>query len=371
VQAMIFGNLGEDSGTGVLFSRNPLTGAPQPYGEYLARAQGEEVVSGSRTPEPLAALAARLPAVHQALLKGARQLEEAHNDVQDIEFTIERGRLYFLQTRAAKRAPEAALALAVDFVREGRIDQAAALTRISAEQARSLLRPRLAAGAADGARVLAQGEGACPGIGVGTVVTDSDSAEAEAAKGHAVILVRPNTSPEDLHGMIVAKAVITAEGGSTSHAAVVSRALGLPCAVGCGPAVLALKAGETVTVDGAAGRVFEGALPVSLPDERHDPRLAIMIAWASAEAPLKVYRPGEEPPGEIVDLDGLPGGADPACLAAHLQGARAARGAVLCGDEGIAAAVRAGLLFVVTMPVLPALLAACAAARGEGPEHRS
>ena len=364
VQAMIFGNMSDDSGTGVLFSRNPLTGDPAPYGEYLPRAQGEDVVSGTRTPEPLSALARLMPAVHDELLRAARLLEQEERDVQDIEFTVERRKLYLLQARAAKRAPEAAVALAVDFVKEGRIDQITALGRVSADQVRSLLRPRLKQGEAERALVLARGEGACPGVGVGAVVGDADAAEAAAREGKAVVLVRPTTSPEDVHGMIAARAVVTAEGGSTSHAAVVSRALGLPCVVGCGSTALAALGGRTITVDGGAGQVFDGALAVVAPSERDDPRLSELARWATAASPLKVYARGEAPPSvRVADLDRLDGGEDAAKLATLVAGHDGARGHVLASDAGIAAALKAGLKFIEVSPVLPALLAAIAATK--------
>ncbi len=362
VQAMIFGNLSDDSGTGVLFSRNPLTGDPVPYGEYLARAQGEDVVSGTRTPEPLSALAKKHPAIHDELLRAARLLEDAERDVQDIEFTVERGKLYLLQSRAAKRAPEAAVALAVEFVREGRIDEVTALGRVNADQVRSILRPRLRQGEAARATVLARGEGACPGVGVGAVVNDADAAEAAAREGRAVVLVRPTTSPEDVHGMIAAKAIVTAEGGATCHAAVVSRALGLPCVVGCGPAVLGAFGDRTVTVDGGAGCVYDGALAVVEPEERDDPALMQLAAWAAPRAPFKVYEPSQAPAGaKIADLDHLPRGEEPEMMSRLVIGHDGAKGRALASDAGIAAAIRAGLEFIVISPVLPALLAACAA----------
>jgi pyruvate,orthophosphate dikinase len=372
VQAMIFGNLSDDSGTGVLFSRNPLTGDPVPYGEYLARAQGEDVVSGTRTPEPLSALARMLPAIHDELLRAARLLEDAERDVQDIEFTVERGKLYLLQSRAAKRAPEAAVALAVEFVKEGRIDEATALARVSADQVRSILRPRLKQGEAGRAAVLAQGEGACPGVGVGAVVGDADAAEAAAREGRAVVLVRPTTSPEDVHGMIAAKAIVTAEGGATCHAAVVSRSLGLPCVVGCGPAALGALVGRTVTVDGGVGCVYDGALAVVEPSERDDPMLVQLAAWAAPRAPLRVYLPGQGPSGaKLADLDHMEGGEEPNAIPGLVAGHDGARGRALASDAGVVAAVRAGLKFIVTSPVLPALLAACAAVSERAPIEES
>ena len=195
IQAMVFGNLGENSGTGVLFSRNPLTGAPEPYGEYLACAQGEDVVSGRRTPQGLDALASSLPEAHTALTHAARRLEELNRDVQDIEFSVQEGALYLLQTRTAARAPAAAIRIAVDLVNEGTISTDEALTRISADQVRALLMPRLDDGDAEAASVLAEGEGASPGIGIGAAELDADTAEARGAAGEDVVLVRPTTQP--------------------------------------------------------------------------------------------------------------------------------------------------------------------------------
>ncbi|HEY4411252.1 MAG TPA: pyruvate, phosphate dikinase, partial [Acidimicrobiia bacterium] len=226
VQAMVFGNLDDQSGTGVLFTRNPLTGERTPYGEYLPRGQGEDVVSGRHTPEPLSRLAELNASVHGELLRAAQTLEDTAADVQDIEFTVQKGVLYLLQTRSAKRAPEAAVRIAVEMVDEGLLTPAEALGRVSAEQVRMLLRPHLAPKAAKEADVLAQGEPACPGVGRGVCVTDPDEAHDRAAEGEEVVLVRESTSPDDVHGMIAAHAVVTETGGATSHAAVVSRGLG-------------------------------------------------------------------------------------------------------------------------------------------------
>ena len=362
VQAMVFGNTDERSGTGVLFSRNPLTGSRGPYGEYLARAQGEDVVSGSHTPLPLEALATALPAVHAELLRAANVLEQENGDMQDIEFTVERGSLFLLQSRAAKRSPAAAVQVAVDMVHEGRIGIDEALARISAEQVRLLLRPRLAVGVdVERAIVLARGEAASPGVGAGSVVGDADSAEALHAQGRSVILARPTTSPEDLHGMLVASAIVTERGGATSHAAVVGRQLGVPCVVGCGDDTVMRHVGTTVTVDGSGGRIFAGAMPVERPREDNDPALREVRKWALPRSPLRVYRCGELVPGGLVDLDTLDGGTDADALAALLSGARGAAGSVLDTDDGVRAAVEAGIEFIVVRDVLPALLAAIAA----------
>ena len=363
VQAMVFGNLDKRSGTGVLFTRNPLTGVPEPYGEYLARSQGEDVVSGQLTPQGLDALATSLPDAHAALIDAARRLEALNRDVQDIEFSVQEGALYLLQTRTAARAPAAAVRIAVDLVNEGTISTDEALARVSADQVRALLMPRLAEGAAETATLLAEGEGASPGIGIGRVALDADEAEARGAAGEDVVLVRPTTSPEDVHGMVAARAVVTATGGATSHAAVISRSLGVPCVVGCGEGVIAALDGRRVTVDGKAGQVLDGALPVTVPSETGDPLLREIAGWAGAVAPLTVYRFDDAPPEGALDLDRLPGGEDPERLPQLLKGVPGAKDGALASDAGVAAAVAAGLDFIVVRQALPALLAACAADR--------
>ena len=362
IQAMVFGNCDEGSGTGVLFSRNPLTGENKVYGEYLAKAQGEDVVSGSHTPEPLDRLSDLMPALHAQLLSAAATLENENGDVQDIEFTVERGTLYLLQSRAANRSPQAAVRIAVDKVatRQWCVEQA--LARVSAEQVRALLRPRLANDAdLSRARAIAQGEAASPGVGVGVVATSADEAEILAGQGQHVILVRPTTSPEDVHGMLVAEGVVTERGGSTSHAAVVSRQLGVPCVVGCGDGALSDLAGRTVTVDGSRGKVYLGAWRVEHPDEDGDPDLMQLRAWAAARSPIRVLRVGHELPAGATDLDALAGGDDVANIRELLRGARGAAGSVLNTDEGVRAALDAGVEFIVVRRELPALLAVCAA----------
>lgn len=256
VQAMVFGNLDANSGTGVLFSRNPNTGERPVFGEWLIGGQGEDVVSGRTTPRPLDDLAATLPEVHRELLAAAELLERDGRDIQDIEFTVESGRLWLLQSRPAKRSARAAVRAAVGMVDEGLIDANEALRRVSADQLRTVLRP--ASGDDTGLTPLARGESACPGLATGVVVTDPDEAETRSATGEHVILVRPTTSPDDLHGMIAAQAIVTELGGATSHAALVSRELARPCVVGCGPGVVEALAGRLVTVDGGAGTVWPG-----------------------------------------------------------------------------------------------------------------
>ncbi len=357
VQLMVFGNLDDQSGTGVLFSRNPLDGAPAPYGEYLRRAQGEDVVSGKRTPESLDDLHAQSPRLHAQLLAAAGRLEESNREVQDVEFTVERGTLYLLQSRTAKRAPAAAVRIAVDMQREGAIDIGEAISKVTPAQVRSLLSPRLTARAAS-ATPVATGNGVSPGVGTGVVVNSADEAERRAKQGEDVILATATTCPDDVHGMIAARAVVTEFGGSTSHAAVVGRSLGLPCVVGCGAGAVTSLGGETVTVDGGAGRIYPGILEIDCPDEREDECLRQLLNWVGERSPLRVLRPDEAPDEDILDLDALDAAADPDRLAGLLQGVEAASGRAIASDEGIAAALAANLRFIVAEPTLPPLLAA-------------
>lgn len=276
VQAMVFGNRDADSGTGVLFSRNPNHGEPGLFGEWLARAQGEDVVSGEQTPQPLAALAEEQPHNHAALARIARILEEDHRDMVDVEFTIESGRLYVLQARNGKRAALAAARIAVDMTNEGLIDKTTALTRVTPDQARHLEEHD---GATVGGDELARGLGASPGIGAGIAVTDTDEALRLADEGKSVVLVRPSTSPEDVPAMFAAAAVVTEHGGSTSHAALVCREIGLPCVVGCGDGTVRALAGRSVTVDGTAGVVLAGELTAERAETQHE-ALRTLMSWA-------------------------------------------------------------------------------------------
>ncbi|MBB5918640.1 pyruvate,orthophosphate dikinase [Nocardia transvalensis] len=263
VQAMVFGNLDARSGTGVLFSRDPNTGDGPAYGEWLAGGQGEDVVSGRVTPRPLAELAHDQPEVHRRLVEAAVLLERDGRNIQDIEFTVESGTLWLLQSRPAKRSARAAVRAAVAMAGEGLIEPRQALARVTADQVRAVLRPSSGTFAGE---PLARGESACPGIASGIVVTDPAEAEARARSGADVILVRPTTSPADLHGMIAARAVVTEFGGATSHAALVTRELGRPCVVGCGAGTTASLAGRTVTVDGGTGTVWLGRVPARTVD---------------------------------------------------------------------------------------------------------
>ena len=377
VQAMVFGNLDDASGTGVYFTRDPLTGAPEPYGEYLPGGQGEDVVAGTATPLPISELAARLPVVHDQLREAGRLLEAHGRDVQDIEFTVEQGRLYLLQSRAAKRSPEAAVRLAVDLADDGVIGVDEALSRVSAGQVRQLLRPRLGERHRTAAEVAAAGEPACPGAVAGLAVRDPDEVVARAERGEAVVFVAPTTSPQDVHAMIAAVAVCTETGGSTSHAAVVCRGLGRPAVVGCGPDTVTALAGQQVTVDGDSGTVFAGSLPLSRAGTDENVWLRRLAQWAGERSPVAAVspgaavsrgaavRPGAAPDG-VRDLDALEV-TDPGQVAAAVRGAAAARGSVLDTDEGVAAAVAAGLRTIVTEHPVVVLLAACAAANRPDP----
>ena len=288
VQAMVFGNRGWDSGTGVAFTRDPSTGERTLFGEYLLNAQGEDVVAGTRTPRPISEMEADLPDAFRQFREIAGRLEETYGDVQDVEFTIEQGRLWLLQTRTAKRSGQAAVKTAVDMVAEGVIDRATALRRVSPGALDGLLHPTVDPDAT--VEVLATGLPASPGAAQGRAVFTSDDAEARAAEGEPVILVRHETSPDDFHGMVAAVAVVTARGGMTSHAAVVARGMGTPCVAGADalhvdPAQGRLAAGEHavvagdwLTVDGATGRVLLGRVPTRQPEQGED--FHTLMGWA-------------------------------------------------------------------------------------------
>lgn len=262
VQAMVFGNLDDRSGTGVLFTRDPMTGKKECFGEWLPRGQGEDLVSGRVDAQPIATLHATMPEVYDELMTAAGDVERVGKDAQDIEFTIEHGRLWLLQSRAATRSPTAAVRIALDLHKEGVIVKDEAVALVSSAQLDAAVSPHIDPRARATAQVLATGLPVCPGVAVGRVVTDSDEAQDLADEGVAVVLARPTTEPDDVAGMLVASAIITEVGGATSHAAVVSRELGAPCVVGCGTGALTPLAGQVVTVDGASGEILEGDLPV-------------------------------------------------------------------------------------------------------------
>jgi pyruvate,orthophosphate dikinase len=346
IQAMVFGNLDEASGTGVLFTRNPMTGEPPAFGEWLPGGQGEDVVSGSHDPMRLSALAEQLPDVHAELLRYADQLETLQRDIQDIEFTVESGKLWILQVRSAKRYAGAAVNAAVAMVDEGLITQREALRRVNAEQVQQLLKPELEALSGE---PLLRGEPACPGFASGVVVSDPDDAE-ERGDTEKVILARPTTSPNDLHGMLAAQGILTELGGSTSHAAVVSREIHRPCIVGIGSGAVADLVGKTVTIDGARGEVWEGIVPLRPVTEDAVQEFSRLFRWAAPLVPFRVRREHEDLPPDVVDLDTA------ADWRAALIGAQSVRGDVVSTMEGIRAILEAGVREVIAPYALPLLL---------------
>lgn len=296
VQVMVFGNLGETSGTGVCFTRNPSTGEKVLYGEYLLNAQGEDVVAGIRTPNPISVLDTQMPEIYAELLEYCNQLEKHYHDMQDIEFTIERGKLYMLQTRSGKRTGAAAVKVAVAMFKEGLIDQKTALQRVSPEQLDQLLHPMI--DPADNTEILATGLPASPGAAQGIVVFSPDEAEELAKKGEKVILVRRETSPDDFHGMVLAQAILTQRGGMTSHAAVVARGMGKPCVAGANAlninyshneftvGDITVTKGEWITVDGTHGSIYRGKIPTVQP--KLDEEFELVMNWADQSRRLKV-----------------------------------------------------------------------------------
>jgi pyruvate,orthophosphate dikinase len=309
VQAMVFGNMGNDSATGVAFTRNPATGEPQIYGEYLVNAQGEDVVAGVRTPRPISELQQEMPEVYEQFATIAHQLEAHYKDVQDVEFTIEKGKLWMLQTRTGKRTGAAAVRIAVDMVREGLIDERTAVLRVEPAALDQLLHPTIDEKAKEQARkaghFLTTGLPASPGAATGKVVFDPDEAEQLAQNGEQVILVRTETAPEDFHGMVAAQAILTARGGMTSHAAVVARGMGKPCVAGAGELQIFYKGqyfsvngktirhGEYITVDGSTGEVFAGRLPTVEPQLTGD--FATFMSWADKYRTMGVRANADTP----------------------------------------------------------------------------
>ena len=310
IMGMVYGNLGPTSGTGVLFTRNPSNGRREMYGEFLSNAQGEDVVAGVRTPEPLSALAGAMPERSEELLRLASNLEKHYRDVQDVEFTIEQGRLYLLQTRNAKRTPLSAVKTAVDMVREGMIDREQALKRVDPEEIMQLLVPQFAADLSQDAlaeRLLTTGAGASPGAASGRVCFDADIAEDLVRRGEQVILVRPETKPDDIHGIIAAAGVVTSRGGVTSHAAVVTRGLGKPCIVGCEGMQVdlelkemsgnghTLREGDRVSMDGTLGQVYVGELSTVNPSLEDLPEANVLLGWADDTRRLGVMANADTP----------------------------------------------------------------------------
>ncbi|MEM7543100.1 MAG: pyruvate, phosphate dikinase, partial [Pseudomonadota bacterium] len=358
IQAMVFGNLDERSGTGVLFTRNPLTGDKQVFGEYLPRAQGEDVVSGEVTPEPLSTLASQAPEVHAQLIRCAHALEQQGKDVQDIEFTLQAGQLFLLQARTAKRSARAAVECAVQMVDEGLIDEPQALLRVSPKQIESVLVPRVTDAAFASAESLATGTAACAGVGIGRVVRNADEAEAAAKNGEKVVLACAATSPEDVHGMAAADAVITERGGTTSHAAVVGRALNVPTIVNCGENQVLPLVGQVVTVDANRGAVLAGRADVSAPSIEDDPSLQRLAGWAYERSPVRILKPSEAAEIACLNLDEQALDDDLGNVSALLAGHTAARGALLNSEQGASAAVAAGVETIICDEPLMAALTA-------------
>jgi len=290
VQSMVFGNWSETSGTGVCFSRDPSTGENYFYGEYLMNAQGEDVVAGIRTPKPLTALEDANAEIYKQLVEVKERLETHYTDMQDMEFTIQDGRLFILQTRNGKRTGKAAVKVAVDLVNEGMIDKETAITRVTADQLDQLLHPMISPAVKKTLKVIAKGLEASPGAAVGKAVFTAEDAEAWVARGEKVILVRRETSPEDIGGMHVAEGILTATGGMTSHAAVVARGMGTPCVAGCKAVVIDEKAksfnvggtvykeGDFVSLDGSDGEVYAGAVELEQADISGE--LNVLLSWA-------------------------------------------------------------------------------------------
>ncbi len=308
VQAMVFGNLGDDCATGVAFTRNPATGTAELYGEFLTNAQGEDVVAGIRNPEPITDLGKKLPAAYAELVRVAKLLEDHFRDMQDLEFTIQKGQLFMLQTRNGKRTGKAMVKVAVDLVAEGRIDSREAVMRIDPQKLDEVLHPTID----PKGRPVSIGKGlpASPGAAIGRVVFTANAAAEWAQKGETVLLVRTDTSPEDIHGMKAAAGVLTARGGMTSHAAVVARGMGKCCVTSCtsmrvdvvkktasfvggGELKLLVKEGDTLTLDGSTGEVFVGTLP--LVPARLGEELGTLMKWVDEIRTLKVRTNADTP----------------------------------------------------------------------------
>ena len=308
VQAMVFGNMGETSATGVAFTRNPATGERKFYGEYMINAQGEDVVAGIRTPNSIAQLEKDMPEVYATLGTVYQKLENHYRDMQDLEFTIEDQNLYLLQTRSGKRTADAAIKIAMDMVAEGLISKHEALLRVQADQLDQIFHPMIDPQAK--IKVLAKGLGASPGAATGKVVFTPEHAQVMAEKKERVILVRSETSPEDIHGMSVSQGILTAKGGMTSHAAVVARAMGKPCVSGCSDLTVEakkkrctlnghqVKEFDSITLDGTTGRVILGAVPLSQP--KLTSNFTRLMSWAGEVRSLKIRANADTPHDALV-----------------------------------------------------------------------
>ena len=298
VQSMVFGNSDQKSGTGVVFTRNPATGEPHLFGEFLLNAQGEDVVAGIRTPEPIDSLKRILPQAYEDFCNYAKILEKHYKDMQDIEFTIEKEKLYILQTRNGKRTAKASLKIALDLVNEKMISKQEALLRVSPSTIDQLIHPVFEEKALTSAHHLTQGLPASPGAATGEIVFTAESAKEFHALGKKVILVRQETSPEDIEGMVVSQAIVTSHGGMTSHAAVVARGMGTCCVAGCGELSInedgktlvcgkvTLKEGDILSVDGTSGKLYIGSIPTTMIDNNDE--LQMFLSWADEIAQLTV-----------------------------------------------------------------------------------
>jgi pyruvate,orthophosphate dikinase len=358
VVTMVFGNMGDDSGTGVAFTRDPNTGEKQLYGEYLTNAQGEDVVAGIRTPAKIDQLAKDMPAAYDEFQRIANQLERHYRDVQDLEFTIERGKLYMLQTRSAKRTAAAAVKIAGDMVGEGLISEREAVARIEPAQVDQLLRDQFDPNARQGARRVAKGLNASPGAAVGRAVFSADDAVAWVGRGERVVLVRIETSPDDFHGMAVAQGILTARGGATSHAAVVARQIGKPCVAGCAELIvdygtktarssesgLAFKEGDWISLDGATGEVFLDRLPTVSARFEDQPELQRILGWADGIRRMGVWTNADKPE-EAAQARGYGAEGIGLCRTEHMfrEGERLeiVRGAILVASTATRAKARA------------------------------
>ncbi|MDR9833208.1 pyruvate, phosphate dikinase [Staphylococcus coagulans] len=307
VQEMVFGNSGPKSGTGVAFTRNPVTGEAQLFGEYLLNAQGEDVVAGIRTPKDIATLQAQMPHVHQAFVEVSEQLEAHYKDMQDIEFTIENEKLYILQTRNGKRTAKAAIQIAVDLVDEGVITKEEAMHKVDVKSIDTLLHPTFKDEALEVAEVISKaGLPASPGAATGKIVFSAEAAQLQAEQGEKVILMRPETSPEDIEGMIASEAIVTTHGGMTSHAAVVARGMGKCCVTGCSDLEIntkekivsyagkTLQEGDMVSVDGAKGDLYVGEIETT--SAEHSEAFEQFMQWAEDVARLNVRMNAETTP---------------------------------------------------------------------------
>ena len=306
VQSMVYGNMGDDCATGVAFTRNPSTGEKHLYGEFLINAQGEDVVAGIRTPQPLSELSSQMPQVYEQFERICAQLEPHYRDMQDVEFTVQKGKLWMLQTRNGKRTGAAAVQIAVDMVAEGLISQEEALLRVTPDQLDQLLHPTFANSSPR--EVIAVGLPASPGAAVGQVVFNAEEAETQAAQGHKVILVRQETSPEDIGGMDAAQGILTARGGASSHAALVARGMGKCCVAGCEAIAIdyheelftvgdaTVKKGDWISIDGSSGQVMPGQVPTQKP-RFSSPAIKTLMSWADSKRTLAV-RTNADTPGD-------------------------------------------------------------------------